>query len=284
MLCFDCGRQFERCTKVAVSVAFIRSRIVIETQPFLMDVRVITSTLPFQIFIEFPSERNYYRQLSIQSFDGRSIHLVENKLPRRLSMKLAAFALVLTLAAGAAECFSQDSPVNSPPEFQIVKYSWSKDRIDWEGDPLRTPVESYREMTSRVRTERRQGTALEERLNRATKEELKEPSKPPRYAFGYKLQVNNAGTKTIREIDWDYIFLDEVSGEELGRRQFTSVEKVSPGKRKELVVRASAAPSNRISVYSLGKDEHKGMIEKVLILRLLYDDGTSWTHPEMKEQ
>lgn len=197
-------------------------------------------------------------------------------------MKLAAFALVLIVAGGTAEIFSQVSPANSPPGVEVIKYSWSKDRIDWERDPLRTPVESYREMTTRVRTERRQGTALEERLNRATREELKQPSKPPRYAFGYKLQVNNLGDKAIKEIDWDYVFTDEISGEELGRRQFTSVEKVAPGKRKELIVRASAAPSNRISVYSLGKDEHKGMVELVVILRLLYDDGTTWIHPEMK--
>lgn len=195
-------------------------------------------------------------------------------------MRFAAVSVALLATIGIAEALAQNLPVSSPPELQVVKHSWSKDRIDWERDV--TSAESYRETTYRIRNERRTGTPLEERDKHTNREAQKEPTKPPRYAFTYKLQVTNAGTKTIKEIDWDYIFTDESTGEELGRRQFTSVEKVNPGKRKELVVRASAAPTARVSVYSLGKDEHKGMAETVLITRLLYDDGTTRVLPETK--
>ncbi len=189
-------------------------------------------------------------------------------------MKIAAILLGIMISIGGSQVLSQE-PLNSPPDLQIVKQSWSKDRINWEGDPLVTPVESYRATTYRIRNERRTGTPLEERSKQVNREEQKESTKPPRYAFTYKLMVNNVGTKTIKEIDWDYIFTDETTGEELGRRQFTSVEKIGPGKRKELVVRASAAPTSRVSVYSLDKNEKGGLVETILITRLLYDDDTA---------
>ena len=188
-------------------------------------------------------------------------------------MKVIVFCVGFLIALGGIDVFAQAITLSSPPDLQIVKYSWSKDRIDWERDL--TPAESYRETTYRIRNERRTGTPLEERDKISNREAQKEQTKPPRYAFTYKLQVNNTGTKTIKEIDWDYIFTDETTGEELGRREFTSVEKIGPGKRKELIVKASAAPASRVSVYSLGKNEKAGMVEKVRITRLLYDDNTS---------
>ena len=87
---------------------------------------------------------------------------------------------------------------------------------------------------------------------RASKEK---PTEPPRYAFDYKLTVVNAGSKAIKEIEWDYVFTDAATGEELGRREFTSVEKIGAGKRKELSVMVSSAPTRRISAYTLGKNE-----------------------------
>jgi hypothetical protein len=194
-------------------------------------------------------------------------------------MRLAVFSIAFMAWLGGFDTFAQTSPSDSPPDLQIVKYSWTKDKIGWERDV--TYTESYREMTTRIRNERRTGSALEERTKQAQREEQK-PAKPPRYAFSYKLQVNNIGSKGITEIDWDYIVTDQTTGEELGRRQFTSVEKVGPGKRKEMIVRVSGSPSNRVSVYSLGKDEHAGLTEKVLITRLLYEDGTTWAIPEIK--
>lgn len=85
--------------------------------------------------------------------------------------------------------------------------------------------------------------------------------------------------RTIKEMDWDYVFTDATTGEELGRREFTSVEKIGGGKRKELSVLLAAPPTQRISVYALGKNERNGLAERVSIVRILYDDGTSWQAP-----
>jgi hypothetical protein len=88
--------------------------------------------------------------------------------------------------------------------------------------------------------------------------------------------VKNVSTKQITEIDWDYVFLDAVSGEELDRRQFTSVQNIGPGKQKELVFQLQTPPTRRISVQALDKKERVGLDERILIVRIKYADGSVW--------
>ena len=163
-----------------------------------------------------------------------------------------------------------------PSDLEIIKFSWSKERINWEKDPFAAPVEGFSEMRDRINTERRPRTALDERAARANKEGKVKPTEPPRYAFNYKLSVLNSGSKAIKEIDWDYIFTDSMTGEELGRRQFTSLEKIGAGKRKEFSIFVSSPPAQRISVYKLGNKEHDGLTENVSVIRILYDDASTW--------
>ena len=54
------------------------------------------------------------------------------------------------------------------------------------------------------------------------------------------------------------------------------MEKIGAGKRKELSVMISQPPTRKISAYTLGKNEREGLLEQVIIVRILYDDGTSW--------
>jgi uncharacterized protein affecting Mg2+/Co2+ transport len=163
-----------------------------------------------------------------------------------------------------------------PPDTQIVKYSWAKERIGWESNPLAATIENGSEARERARTERRVTSALEERSNRAAKEEQKKPVEPPRYIFNYKVTVQNNSAKTIKEIDWDYIFTDTATGEVVGRREFTSTEKIGAGKKKELSIRVSSPPALTVSVYKLGENEGAGLTQAIAVLRILYDDGTEW--------
>ena len=115
-----------------------------------------------------------------------------------------------------------------------------------------------------------------ERKNREKKEEQKKTVPPPRYVFNYKVTVQNNSAKAIKEIDWDYIFTDASTGEVVGRREFTSTEKIGPGKKKELSVRVSSPPALTVSVYKLGENEGAGLTQAIAVLRILYDDGTEW--------
>lgn len=161
------------------------------------------------------------------------------------------------------------------PDVQIIKLSWNKERIDWQLNPVGSS-ERGNDVRTRVLTERRRGSPLQVRDDQEQSAENAKPPAPPRYLFTYKLTIHNRGQKAIKEIDWDYIFTDATTGEELGRREFTSVEKVAPGKRKELNVSVSAPPTKKISVYNLGKNEREGLVERVVILRIVFDDNTVW--------
>ena len=190
---------------------------------------------------------------------------------------MRAVVLLISILLAAAGARAQTPALEGPRDLEILKYSWTKERLNWEKDPFRATVEGVLDVRDRVSTERRTGTALEQRQARDEKAaKTQQPTVPPRYVFSYKLSVQNTGAKTIREIDWDYIFRDAATSEELGRREFTSVEKIGPGKRKELSVLVSSPPTQRISVNTLGKREHDGLVEQVIVLRILYDDGSAW--------
>ena len=94
-----------------------------------------------------------------------------------------------------------------------------------------------------------------EREMRAEQVVKTRPPAPPRYAFLYRASVKNTGAKTISEIDWDYVFLDAITGEELGRREFTSTENIAPGKSKELSFTINKhPPSGSVSMPSIKKN------------------------------
>lgn len=186
---------------------------------------------------------------------------------------LVISVLFATIIAGAQTPDASEGP----PGVQIVKYSWSKERIGWERDPLASTEVFGNEVRSRALRERPSGSVLADRSEKVHGEAVKAPPPaPPRYSFTYKLSVHNTGPKAIKEIDWDHVFRNSATGEELGRREFTAAEKVSPGKRKELSVFASSPPTPKISIYKLDKNERDGLVEQVIIVRVLYDDGTTW--------
>jgi hypothetical protein len=206
--------------------------------------------------------------------------------------RLSLCALLLSCACAAARAQSpagapaSADPAQSPPGVEVVKYSWSKDRIGWEGDPFGGPVESFEDIRRRAADQRRieraratGNTAEAAKVEREMRSEQiikARPPKPPRYAFNYKLSVRNTGQRAIKEIDWDYVFFDAATGEELDRREFTGTEKIAPGKSRELTFLVPTPPTNRISVHSLGKNERTGLREEVVVVRVLYDDGTVW--------
>lgn len=171
----------------------------------------------------------------------------------------------------------------------VLKHSWAKLRIGWEADPFAGPVESFEDVrrravdTRRLERARNSGNTAEaskvEREMRAEQVLKARPPKPPRYAFVYKIEIKNNSDKAITEFDWDYIFFDAVTQAEVGRRQFTGVEKINPGKSKELSFTVSSPPAKSISVYALEKGERRGLTEAVVLVRVVYADGTEWRNP-----
>ncbi len=204
---------------------------------------------------------------------------------------LAFLALAAACVAAGAQQPQQQHEQQSGdvgvPGLTVVKFSWDKERIGWERDPFGGPVENFDEMRVRARNEKRideakkSGSTDVDRVKREARADAAILEKarsqgPPRYGFRYKLSVRNDGAKTISGVDWDYVFLDAATREEVGRHQFTSAERIAPGKSKESSLFIPSPPARRISVYALDKKERDRLAGHVVIVRILYDDGTVW--------
>src|SRR5688500_7853081 len=195
-------------------------------------------------------------------------------------MKTILVLIVVALGSGVA---AQSPSPSSDPSVAITKYSWAKERINWEGDPFVGAFESFEDVRRRAvdsrRLERARGSgnvgeaAKVEREIRAEQVTKARPPKSPRYAFVYKVGIKNDGDKTITEFDWDYVFFDAATGAEIGRRQFTGVEKIGAGKSKELTFQVSSPPAKTVSVYPLDKNERRGRREAVVLVRVASVDG-----------
>jgi hypothetical protein len=196
-------------------------------------------------------------------------------------MRVLVGLLCLLLLFGAVRAQS-DLPI------ELVKYSWTKERLNWEGNPFGGPNENFHQMQFRTRSEKRVSDAKrsnspevgklekEAKADAAIVANENQNSAPPRYYFMYRASMKNLSTKQIKEIDWDYVFLDAGTGEELGRRQFTSVQNIGPGKQKDVTFTLPTPPTRRVSVYALDKKERLGLDEKVIIVRVTYADGSVW--------
>ena len=195
----------------------------------------------------------------------------------------------LTVASAWSVSRSQQpAETEDPPGVQVVKYSWTKERIGWERDPFSGPIESFDEMRVRARNEKRimdakrGGSQVE--ANKAERDALTDQALTKalhdapraRYGFVYKTRVQNNHAKTIESIDWDYVFFDLETGAEISRREFGSAEKIAPGKEKELKFFIPNPPTKTISVQALNKNERNGLGERVEIMRISYTDGTFW--------
>jgi len=168
---------------------------------------------------------------------------------------------------------------------EVIKASWSKVRIGWERDPFGGPLENFDEMRSRVRNERRIATGGGERAKRDAKADeanlaRQREKDPPKYYFIYKTKIKNNHTAAITQIDWDYIFFERDTSNEIGRQQFTSDEQIGPGKTKELVVTITSPPTHTVSVTSLNLEEHNRLTEKIVVVHIKYADGREWQLPE----
>jgi hypothetical protein len=204
--------------------------------------------------------------------------------------------LTLLLMATGSIAFAQ-TPIsaNDASGLEITKFSWSKERIGWENDPFRGPIENFDEMRARARNEKRIADAKRGGGGSADKIKIEaqadaaniatqHKTTTSRYVFTYKATVRNLSNKTITLLDWDYVFFDKGTDSELGRHQFTNEEKIGPGKSRELLVSLRKPPTQTISVTSLNKNEGESLIGRIMIIRVQYSDGTSWQALETTSQ
>lgn len=208
----------------------------------------------------------------------------------------AIATLLLLMAASAAAPARQAPPQpgpQAPPDVAVIKFNWRKERIPgWEKNDFGASVESYDAMRERLDNERR----IQQARNAGNKTEVgrresaakmaedarysKAPANAerPRDGYRYKVRVRNDGAKTIKLVDWDYVFLDPETREEVGRQLFTSEEKVKPGGEKDLDVFVLSPPVRTVSAQGKQKDA-PAFVEQVVLTRVVYSDGSVWQKP-----
>lgn len=206
---------------------------------------------------------------------------------------LVSLFLVAELVIGIQA--QQPRPAQSPAEVVVIKHSWVKELIPgWEDRG--SGHESFEMMIQRVANERRLQQARDAgnkvEVNRRQRDAKvlekatgidpdKEAAAGERSRFGYryKMSLRNTGAKAIKAVDWDYVFLDSLTGSEVARHQFTSEEKIKPGKEKELYVFTLSPPSRTVSASALNKKGPSPFTEAVVVVRVEYSDGSVWQHP-----
>ncbi len=100
-----------------------------------------------------------------------------------------------------------------------------------------------------------------------------------RDGYRYKVTLRNEGLKTIKSVDWDYLFLDPLSLLEVARHQFTSDESIKPGKSKEVSVLYLIPPVKTVSAGMLNNKESMSFTEQVVVARIQFSDGSVWQRP-----
>jgi hypothetical protein len=104
--------------------------------------------------------------------------------------------------------------------------------------------------------------------------------------FNYQVKIRNSGSKVIEVLFWEYQFKETANPSNVVRRQFLCGVNIKPEREKELQAFSLLGPSNVISVGSLAKQPGNLFIEKVVINRVEYADGTilqrkGWNFAEM---
>ena len=198
-------------------------------------------------------------------------------------------ALFLIAGLSAAARAQQAPAAEGPPGLTVLKCSWSRELIPgWENKP--TGAEPYDLMLARVAAEQRaqrarnagqKGTAdkaeSESKVyQKANSDKSAKAPERPRFGYRYKVSVRNGGQKAIKAIDWDYVFLDPDTQAEVGRQQFTSEEKIGPGKQKELSVFQLAPPARTVSAGASARKAAPPFVERIILVRVEYSDGSAW--------
>jgi len=207
-------------------------------------------------------------------------------------MKILSMLLLIafTPVLGAAQSATDTS---GPPDIAILKFSWSKVHPLQNNSRVDSSLEPYDEVRDRIANERRMADARNsnnkseaariervEQMREDAKTKARQQKTPlPREAYNYKVTLQNNGAKTIKSIDWDYIFFDPVTKNEVAHHQFTSDEKISPGKSKEFGVLYPNPPIMTISASALNNKKELPVKEQVILVRITYSDGSVWQRP-----
>lgn len=204
-------------------------------------------------------------------------------------MKALALLFSLAIFCAASPPAAAAQTQDAPGDVEILKLGWAKERISPRPSVL--PLASSEELIRQSRREAQLATARNTanvgaaaRLETQIKNDEDAAAKarqtdPPKDGYRYTVKLRNNGARTIKSVDWDYLFIDPTSLAEVARHEFTSDETIKPGKSKEFGVLYLVPPVKTVSAKMLGGKKPLTYVERVVLVRIRYSDGTVWERP-----
>ncbi len=207
--------------------------------------------------------------------------------------------LLLLAAAPFAASAQTPAPAQAPSGVSVLKYNWRNAtyRPGWDSSGMSAVDRSVEDLrtsgshdlgTPRVANPipspaGRQRDRVEDRAaagasteGRREEHTASRPSGPRgrKEEYTYQIQIKNAGEATIEAVDWEYLFLDGLTGGEMARHRFQSFRRAKPGKSLTLSG-TSAAPPTRVVNASAARNGMDSLFEERIVVRCVaYSDGT----------
>lgn len=193
-------------------------------------------------------------------------------------LRVGLFLILLASVVSA-----QESEVVQPSDLTVVNSSWRPYRKNITLEPGNTTAEDYSAMRARVKEEVRADESRNLPGGRVTPRPRTAPVKAvPKTSedgYLYTVRLKNSGVKTIKAVEWMYLFDEPKSHQELGRHQFHTRQRIRPGEVKKLVEFEHSPPSKVISAAGLERGEAGAFDQRIILTRVEYADGSEWRQP-----
>lgn len=177
----------------------------------------------------------------------------------------------------AVTTVAQNSSPPTPPDLQISEIGWAEYHSRMSRDYSSTITvddAAARERREKSRQNSRDETAGTKSLPSAPDPSVIGPKalagRP--WGYSYKMTVENNGARKIKTIVWEYLFLDPLNRNVIGRHKFLSKVKVNPGERKVVSGISTKKPMQIVRAEAA----HLPPIEQIIIKRATYSDGSVW--------
>ncbi len=201
-------------------------------------------------------------------------------------MKAWALLLLMLILGVASPATVQQDAVSG---VVVLKFSWDKERLRpivsmaalaSQDELIQQSKREQQLAAARNSSNKAAASAIQTQINNHEEAVAKARQTPEsRDGYRYNVTLRNEGGKTIKSIDWDYVFIDPSRQQEVSRHQFTSDETIKPGKSKEFGVLYLVPPVKTVSVRILNKKDPMPFTEQVVVARVTYSDGSIWQHP-----
>jgi len=186
------------------------------------------------------------------------------------------------------------TPPADGSQIAVLSFKWSKSRqtinLSKGEDPLpasaMTPNDKAYARSARINdpagkrdpnadTVDTRSAALEKSVRAAEKPDTNRVD-----AFVYQAKIHNASKQVVEVVFWEYQFIDAADPANVTRRQFLCGINLKPDKDKELLGTSPAGPTHMINAETLANKTASPFQEKVIINRVEFADGKSWTRKD----